>query len=139
MASVSFRGKIVFEFDTAEEANDFVQFLHVGKEGRTPDDWPIKYDFGDYPFDTFKITDLKTSGTDVELSLDFTRENTTGMPTAGFVEATKEDFDTLAGIDTDHWSIVSAVAEQSQQGARRRRRRKTQKRKSASRKTRRRR
>lgn len=137
MASVSFRGKLTFGFDKQEDVDKFVQHFHVGKEG-SKSDWPEDYELGDYPFDTFKITDLKTSGMEIELSFDFTSENVGGMPRERFVEAIKEDFDSLAGIDTPEWYITRAVATPSQEGARRRRRRTTRKRKTASRKTRRR-
>ena len=120
--AVKFRGVLKFVFNTQAGAEELPQHFQIGMEGQRSD-WPNKYDLGDLPFDTFKITDLKIRGDNVRLRLEFKVENENNMPHGEFVDAVKDDFDSLAGVDTADFYIDNAVASEIIEGGRRRTRR----------------
>lgn len=115
-----YKGTIVFIFEDDDQALDFGQKFHVGMKDNWPED---RYDLGDYPFDTFKITGVHIEGKRATLKLNFhAQDNQAGRPIEEFDNLVIEDFDALAGIDVPgEWRIESAVAEVSPQGGRKRR------------------
>lgn len=124
--TVAFRGMLKFVFNTQQDAAGFNQYFQNGMEGQMSD-WPEKFNLGDFTFNTFKVTDVQVDGDTAILKFDFTTENT-DMPPGEFVEAVKEDFLSVEGIDTPEFFISKARASEIVAGGRKRRTRRMKKR-----------
>lgn len=114
-----FRGMLTFVFDEEDDSAEFIQDFHEGTAGQASD-WPQKFNLGDVPFDSFKVTNVKINGNTATLKFEFTRENTSNLPHSEFVSAVKEDFESLEGVDTAEWYIENASASVLVDGGRRR-------------------
>lgn len=113
--SLDFIGKIFFSFNTRAQAENFMGQFPIGLAGQLNQDWPPIYNLASNFADEFEVINTEISPDpdikDVKLTIKFKVNNTTNSEHDKLVENVIEDFDTLAGIDTDEWRIYSAVAE----------------------------